>query len=229
MIGEDDIVILCAEPRLLALQVTKQAFRFGVLAGHCPHSGRQQERTDFMKRLRSLLRSTCRTEVIIGGLDANARPPPSYAQVTGDLEYGEADASGQQLVEALHEDELWVPSTFSALHHGDSATYQTPCGQEHRIDFVLLGGRRGPDQVRAWVGYDFDTANINEDHRAVEAELLGHTAAHEFGKRLRRPAYNRSQCLRSKDDRPSAGLWNSTAPPAGKCMSTVTASTSKII
>ena len=49
VIGEDDIVILCAEPRLLALQVTKQAFRFVVLAGHCPHSGRQQERTDFMK------------------------------------------------------------------------------------------------------------------------------------------------------------------------------------
>ena len=100
-VGEEDVTVLCAEPRLLALRIAKKALRCLVFAGHCPHVGRQQERLAFLAKFQALLKGEQGADVIIGGLDANARPPPTYAQVTRDLEFGEPDPAGQVLVEAL--------------------------------------------------------------------------------------------------------------------------------
>ena len=95
---------------------------------------------------------------IIGGIDANARPPTDYGQVTGSLRCGEADAPGRQFVDLLAPG-LWLPSTFETLHNGPSPTFQHLSGHQHRIDFIAIGGEMMVHSASAEVAEDFDTAN----------------------------------------------------------------------
>ena len=82
--------------------------------------------------------------------------------------YGEADLAGQEMVDALHQCGLLLPSTFDEIHEGEDATFRHLCGQEHRIDFTVIGGGAEVVVARSSVATDFDTANKLEDHKAVQ-------------------------------------------------------------
>lgn len=119
-------------------------------------------------------------------------PPCDFAQVTG------ADQAGQQFVQTLHEHGLWLPSTFNEYHAGLDATFQHPCGQEHRLDCVALGGLATCCGVSSGVATDFDTANKLEDHRAVELESEFTAGPVHDMRKLYRPSFDR-QLMRTEE------------------------------
>ena len=191
IVDEADVTTVASEPRLLLVMVQKVAMRILLFSGHIPHAAREAEREHFLVDLRRRLQALPTVDIIIGGLDANARPPLSFAQVTGTRACGEADMAGQALATFLHEQGLWLPSTFDEHHEGSDVTYQHPCGQEHRIDFFAVGGEAEALQVTTKVAHDLDTANKLEDHKAIALELTMQTAGGQVAKRLYRPRFDR--------------------------------------
>ena len=128
-VDEHDVAVLHASPRLIVLLITKGQLRIGLISGHCPHSTRPVERDEFLALAAPLFRRLKHAHLVIGGLDLNGRIPPNYQDVSGSLEYGEADATGWNFARLLAESGLWVPSLHTQLHCGDSATYTHPSGK----------------------------------------------------------------------------------------------------
>ncbi|CAE7936001.1 unnamed protein product, partial [Symbiodinium necroappetens] len=120
---------------------------------------------------------------------------------TGTLEYGEEDDAGHQVLQTMKQCDLWAPSTYEELHAGPSATYQHPSGPLHRIDYLLLGGRATTHQLKSIVAEDFDTANYNCDHWAVEITLDGTLCGCPTQSTLRRPVYDRARMLTTEGKR----------------------------
>ncbi|CAE7828731.1 unnamed protein product [Symbiodinium sp. CCMP2456] len=87
---------------------------------------------------------------------------------------------------------LWI---LVALHRGPSATFQHPQGPLHRIDFIVFGGLARIHQMCSRVAEDFDTANLNSDHWAVEAIVNGQIGSGFCDSRLHRPRYDRAKML----------------------------------
>ncbi|CAE7677247.1 unnamed protein product [Symbiodinium sp. CCMP2456] len=192
IVTEADVEIKCSTPRLLFVIVKKAGMMIALFSGHSPHGGQAEERLLFYSQLSSLLMPLHRADVVVGGIDANARPPSDFAQVTGARTYGDSDQAGEQLVQVLHEHGMWLPATFHEYHWGSDVTYQHPCGPEHRIDFLALGGCSACNEVASRVATDFDTANKLEDHRAVEVEVGMTTGPLHDARKLYRPQFDRT-------------------------------------
>ena len=190
-VDEADVTTVASGPRLLLIMVQKVGMRIILFSGHIPHAAKDVERERFLADLGRVLKTLPTADVIIGGLDANARPPLSFAQVTGTRACGDTDLAGQALATFLHEQGLWLPSTFDEHHEGNDVTYQHPCGQEHRIDFFAIGGEAEAVQVTTKVALDLDTANKLEDHKAVALELTMQASGGQMARRLYRPRFDR--------------------------------------
>ena len=194
-VDEADVQIVLQNKRLLVLKIRRPQGTIVLFSGHCPHGARVQERADFLSAFGSCLKNFRDSALIIGGLDLNGRPPCEGIGATGLLEFGEADEAGQQALPVLDDCRLWLPSTFAELHQGPSATYQHPNGPLHRLDFLVLGGAAAVHQLHSHVAEDFDTANPNADHWAVEIRLGGCLQVGLGTTSLRRPRYDRSKML----------------------------------
>ncbi|CAE7247874.1 unnamed protein product, partial [Symbiodinium microadriaticum] len=155
-------------------------------------------RDEFLATLGPLLQRLKHTNLLLGGIDLNGRPPPAYEGVTGNLEYGEPDTTGWSAVQILADAGVWVPSTYSQLHCGESATYVHPSGQQHRIDYLLVGGRARVHFVRSETDETFDNGSPQEDHTLLCADLTGSTVAPHGQRKLLRPVYDRDKLLSSE-------------------------------
>ena len=198
LIEESDVEIIVKHKRLLIVRIQRAGVTLLLLSGHCPHAGRQQERLDFLQMLEQGLAQHAKATVVVGGIDANARLPCDVAGITGGLEFGDPDESGRLLLAILEKCKLWVPSTFVELHNGPNATYRHPCGSLHRIDYLLLGGRAMAQQLWSRVAEDFDTANHNDDHWAVELHVGGTVRATMQSGKIQRPRFDREKMLTPK-------------------------------
>ncbi|CAE7247342.1 hypothetical protein AK812_SmicGene11060 [Symbiodinium microadriaticum] len=198
IIEEADLVIVQSTPRLLLVSIDKDGFKCLLFSGYCPHEARADERQQFLSELARRLRQLPPHDLVIGGIDANARPPLGYAEVTGTRPFSQPDFAGQEFAATLHDCNLWLPATFHEYHHGIDATYQHPNGQEHRIDFIALGGQALANQVESQVALDFDTANKLEDHKAVELTLAFTVGGLHGERKLYRPRFDR-QRMRSRE------------------------------
>ncbi|CAE7246226.1 rbcL, partial [Symbiodinium sp. KB8] len=155
-------------------------------------------RDEFLATLGPLLQRLKHTNLLLGGIDLNGRPPPAYEGVTGNLEYGEPDTTGWSAVQILADAGVWIPSTYSQLHCGESATYVHPSGQQHRIDYLLVGGRARVHFVRSETDETFDNGSPQEDHTLLCADLTGSTVAPHGQRKLLRPVYDRDKLLSSE-------------------------------
>ena len=194
-VEESDFTILHEAPRLLVVVLNVGDLKIGLVSGHCPHATRQQERDDFLATLGSLMQRLKHTNLTFGGIDLNGRPPMNFAGVTGDLEFGEPDATGWGLVQILADAGMWIPSTYTQLHCGDSTTYVHPCGQPHRIDYILVGGRALVTDTRSEPDETFDNGSPQEDHTLLCLHLKGSTAVRYGQRKLLRPVYDREKIL----------------------------------
>ena len=197
-VEEADVETVFSGPRLLLLCIRKAGQTFILFSGHCPHGAREAERKHYLQQFQALFRKLPQADFVLGGMDANARPPENFAQVTGGRSYGQPDLAGQEFATTMHELGLWLPSTFCDIHDGPDATYQHPCGQEHRIDFLLVGGEAAVLEAGTHVAADFDTANKLEDHKALEIRCSVQTGPTMGVRKLYRPQFDR-QKMRSPE------------------------------
>ena len=198
LVDESDFTVLHGAPRLLVVLLTVGDLKIGLVSGHCPHAARPRERDEFLATLGPLLQRLKHTNLLLGGIDLNGRPPPAYEGVTGNLEYGEPDTTGWSAVQILADAGVWIPSTYSQLHCGESATYVHPSGQQHRIDYLLVGGRARVHFVRSETDETFDNGSPQEDHTLLCADLTGSTVAPHGQRKLLRPVYDRDKLLSSE-------------------------------
>ena len=212
LVTENDIRVASESPRLLVLEITVAGIRVVVFSGHCPHSGQRVEAQAYIQRLREILLSLKGAHLVIGGIDLNGRPPARFEDVTGDLQCGEADATGADAVAAFRDLRLWLPSTFSMCHCGESTTYKHSQGTEHRIDFVVQGGKAQIHQARSQVLHSFDVGGAHDDHWPAKAELRGTIPQAGTVTRLWRPRYDRAKIL-SPEGRRIVDRWMRTYRP----------------
>ena len=165
--------VLYEGPRLLVLLVTKGHIKIGLVSGHCPHATRHAERDAFLACIQPLLQRLKHVSLILGGVDLNGRIPTNFPCVSGSLELGEADEAGWQFASILADAGIWVPSMYTQLHCGESATYTHPNGQQHRIDYTLVGGQAVIEQVRSEVDDTFDNGSPQDDHMLLVLGLHG--------------------------------------------------------
>ncbi|CAE7870876.1 unnamed protein product, partial [Symbiodinium microadriaticum] len=194
-VEESDFTVLHEAPRLLAVLLTVGDLKIGLVSGHCPHAAKPRERDEFLDMLGPLLRRLKSVNLVISGFDLNGRLPPNYEGVTGSLEFGEPDDTGWSAAQILADAGVWVPSTYSQLHCGESATYTHPSGQQHRIDYLLVGGRAKVHFVRSETDESFDNGSPQDDHTLLCLDLRGSTAVHHGQRKLLRPVYDRDKIL----------------------------------
>ena len=115
-VEESDIAVLHESPRLLVLLITVGDIRIGALSGHCPHASRPVERDAFLTTLQPLLQRLKHVNLLVGGVDLNARVPTNFEGVSGALEFGEPDETGWKIAARLAEVGIWIPSTYVQLH-----------------------------------------------------------------------------------------------------------------
>ena len=172
---EQDVFIRAQTPRLLLLEIQKGGLRCILFSAHVPHEGRQQERVHFLHELQRHLHQAGEADIIVGGIDANGRPPCYHHPVTGSVEYGDSDEAGAQFVEALRASAMWLPATFEAIHSGPNATFCHANGQLHRIDFLAVGGTAWLLQAASWVDSNIDLASSRDDHYVSSLIMTGQT------------------------------------------------------
>ena len=194
-VEESDIAVIHESPRLLVLLITVGELKIGVFSGHCPHGSRPTERAAFLQLVQPLLHRLKHVHLLLGGADLNARVPTGFEGVSGSLEFGEPDETGWRIAAMLAELGLWLPSTFSPIHCGDSATYTHPNGQQHRIDYLLVGGTAVVEQARSEIDDSFDNCSPQEDHKLLQLSIGGHLDATACSRRLARPKYDRDKIL----------------------------------
>ena len=105
--------------------------------------------------------------MVVLGIDANARLPCGFDEVTGSIEHGEPDAFGYRLAELFSELGLWAPATFGELHSGATATCRHAQGHTSRIDFICLNREIPCSDIQSWVAHDLDLLTTSDDHYAV--------------------------------------------------------------
>ena len=114
------------------------------------------------------------------------------------MEFGEADTTGWSFASILADNGLWVPSLFSQLHCGDSATYTHPSGKQHRIDYTLIGGQAVLEKVRSEVDCTFDNGSPQDDHMLLGLSFQGYLDANGHTRKLRRARYDRDKLMTSE-------------------------------
>ena len=167
-VAPTDCRVLFSEPRALAITLQVCGISILCIAAHLPQQQHGRESRDgLLTSIKALFRPSRRFDIVLFGVDANARPPCGFDGVTGEVEHGEPDQFGFDFVDFLHDVQLWIPATFSACHNGPTATWRHPHGHTSRIDFLCVGGSAGHEHVDSWTDIDFDLLTAVEDHSAV--------------------------------------------------------------
>ena len=160
--------VLCSEARIIAVHLKLDTLSMLCVSVHLPQQGRgTEDRMSVLQKLSDVCSRVPAADVIMIGIDANARVPCAFGAVTGDIEFGESDSCGFEFVEFLAVRDIWIPSTFSSCHSGASATWRHAQGRESRIDFICVGGRAGAQKTVSWVDTAFDLLNSSDDHCAI--------------------------------------------------------------
>ncbi|CAE7386010.1 unnamed protein product [Symbiodinium sp. CCMP2592] len=187
---EANTTVVCATPRLLVVVSKIGQAKIGIVAAHCPHATKPKERSDFLELLTRHLASLKKVQLLLVGVDLNGRLPLNYPNVSGDLEFQDPDAQGEQAAQIFQDCGVWAPSTYASIHVGESATHVHHTGLESRIDYLLLGGTAHVSRARSSVDQGMDNGSPNDDHRAVAVELQGELCVGHPRGRLKRPRYD---------------------------------------
>eukprot|EP00439_Symbiodinium_sp_Y106_P067975 s1272_g11.t1 len=194
-IRETDIRTILSTPRLLVVLLNKDDHKVVVVSGHCPHDTKHAEAVKFFDNLQQAIAPYKRTHIILVGIDLNGRPPTGVFGVTGELQCGEADRNGHLAVQMFEQLGLWLPSTLTELHDGQSETYCHPQGTLHRIDFIAIGGSSTMIDVASQVCTSFDTGCERDDHWPVQLEFRCSIASGCSRRQAQRPRFDTAKLL----------------------------------
>ena len=126
------------KPRLAAVLMKLDNVLILLISAHLPHQQRPPaERQEVVELLDATLTANAGADIVLIGIDANARLPTDVPGCTGDLVFGQPDDFGESLIPLLLRHGLSVPSLYSDVHEGPSHTWKHAKGSLSRIDFVI--------------------------------------------------------------------------------------------
>lgn len=136
------IHVSVANSELLIVRYEASGLRLSFVVAHAPHSGHQAKHIEeWWKRLQEQIGRFCMHTQCIVLIDANA-DVQEEAPFSGDLLHAHREkprVGDRALMSLLRQHSLWAPASFSAHHHGQTATWTAnDATKTARSDFVLL-------------------------------------------------------------------------------------------
>ena len=167
------VAVLDADSQHLVIRIQLGALNLLVATGHAPHSAMPDDVIQaWWQRFQQLLsKHRCDSDVVLLGLDANARLGSEESEAVGGHAAEVENLPGKMLRHFAAALNLWIPSTFfgaqrQLMHRDDEAyTWTSPCGGRHRLDYVLILARL--QSVALAVVIDDLSADRAPDHRAA--------------------------------------------------------------
>ena len=171
VVAEEDVSVISTSPRHIHVTVRVGGSFLHLASVHVPQQNRDPLERQAVLTIIATFAQAAADHVCIVGVDANARLPAYFQDVTGGCIFAEHDDAGVDLAQLLHAHGLWVPTTFEAVHSGDTATWVHPGGKRSQIDYFLANNHL---QHTAWatrVNAQFDLLNPRDDHSVLEARV----------------------------------------------------------
>ena len=185
------VTIQHADPRLLVVVVRSRVVHLCIAVGHAPcNSATDVDRRVFWHSLGKCVLRHIPTMLLI---DANCSVGSITSLAISDCNAEAENNNGRSFRETLEQVGAWAPATWSQCQQGSGMTWVSPCGQEHRNDFVCLPLEwQQLDQVQAWVDSSVDIALTREDHRVAAVCFSGSALAkHQRPNQHRKVTYDR--------------------------------------
>eukprot|EP00438_Fugacium_kawagutii_P031296 Skav201234 [mRNA] locus=scaffold4162:233341:238470:+ [translate_table: standard] len=151
------------------------------VAGHAPHKGHPDDvKTAWWSTLSSIIARHSNNADVIMFLDANAALGDVQCDQVGNLDPETEETNGAMLRELAEKHALWIPSTFSDIHCGPSATWFSsattkPAGS--RLDYILLPLHWRGAKITSMTLPDMDAGQSSLDHVAVAIFITQHAEA----------------------------------------------------
>ena len=171
-----DFLVLHASPRLLIVRFSRAGATILFVSLHAPTAG-STGRNDWWRDLRHrLARLHNHSQVVLLG-DFNVGFEAAVPARVGDLVWPAKQPVPPDLLGLLHERDLWVPSTFSACHIGQSDTWISPSGQSgSRLDYgaIPVAWRVAPDSTYVLTDLDWGQGRVDHFGLALSGRLRTH-------------------------------------------------------
>ena len=162
------LAIIVAEPRLLIVRVCNTFLKCIIVAAHAPHSGASIE--DIEAYWYHVDR--CIPAKYVGWpklllADANCRFGDSTSRHIGPHGAETSCPKSDAFCQFVAAQNIFLPATFAALHHGPTGTWKHPQGHWTRNDIIGLPFEWPIAQCSSWTDVDMDFSLCKEDHRPV--------------------------------------------------------------
>lgn len=186
MVTFQSLVCLHSDPRRLIVRLQHLGIDLCFAVLHAPHSGYTDD--DLAVWWKETIHHCCvyGKQNLCVLIDSNAQSPTTYADIVGDLTDGKQGPNTDWLLYFCDVAHLWIPSTFSNLHWGNSGTWRHPSGCWIRIDYILIPAQMADMVVASWVDQGIDLNQSVEDHRPLGCQLSVFCCRRKGG----RPGYN---------------------------------------
>ena len=165
------LFVLRATPRMLVLKINFPDKHIVVISGHCPHSmDTYENRSQWWNQLSQIMSRLHEDDMLICGCDFNARLPMTILPHIGDLTCEKGNSNTHFMVEYVKAHDLILPSTFSEMHNGPSATWRHSTGRVARLDYLAVKkGQWSSLSSTAWS--HLDAGNAIPDHSSTALHL----------------------------------------------------------
>ncbi|CAE7232845.1 hypothetical protein AK812_SmicGene42996 [Symbiodinium microadriaticum] len=177
----NDFRALAWNERYLIVRFVRQSVRITFAVIHAlsaTHPDREKWWAAFSAKLHACAQDD---EVVLLG-DWNTRFDEPIAGRIGDLVWPSPHGVPSTVYAMLSRHDLWVPSTFSSVHSGDSHTWVAPGGNATaRIDYIAIPERWFAYPGSSRVLYEVDFGQTGLDHYAVVADIQFVRSAARFG------------------------------------------------
>eukprot|EP00438_Fugacium_kawagutii_P035579 Skav200697 [mRNA] locus=scaffold343:224008:229565:- [translate_table: standard] len=173
---KQDLFLVFSDPTMIIIRVHHPGLRCLVICCHAPHSARPlDEQHAFWTRLSKHIASAERDLPLVFLGDANAHLGEFVTPSVGSEAPVPENSSGQLFHEWCLTHQVFLPSTFSSMHHGSSITclYANGSGGA-RLDYIGLSLQADLRSVRSWISDSIDLSTTRLDHLVACCECLWH-------------------------------------------------------
>eukprot|EP00438_Fugacium_kawagutii_P003418 Skav211332 [mRNA] locus=scaffold3120:141185:146842:- [translate_table: standard] len=171
---DDDISLICSEPRYLILRVQTAVLRCIVLAVHAPHRG---ESLDTIERFWTTVSQKVPSHydgwdhLLLCDANAEVGASPSASVGSWQTSMGARGEKNAPFLDFVHTHALLLPSTFEGLHAGTGFTWKHQRGALTRIDYVGIPLSWQWSSCVSWIDQDIEIAMCQDDHYVACVEV----------------------------------------------------------
>ena len=166
------LIPIHADPRRLVVRLQARGLDLVLAVLHAPHTGyTKDDIAEWWNASTRICSAAQRLSPLCLMVDANAQISIPHPPVVGDLLDGVDTFSTQCFIQFCSTCEVWLPSTFSHVHWGDTGTWTHHNGQRRRIDYVAIPSTWSTSDISSWVDTDIDLNQRTPDHYAAGCKV----------------------------------------------------------